>query len=65
MWHWLSCYLVGHDYSICCESGAIFLRCTACGHRSQGWDLHGQHAPMPHDHQVSPNGVALAPARHH
>lgn len=64
MWHWLSCYLVGHDYSVCCESGAIFLRCTACGRRSQGWDLHEQHAPMTHE-QVSATGVALAPARHH
>lgn len=64
MWHWLSCYLIGHDYSICCESGAIFLRCTTCGRRSQGWDLHEQPAPMPSDH-VSAHNTTLAPARQH
>jgi len=64
MWHWLSCYLIGHDYSICCASGAIYLRCAICGRRSHGWDLHDQDARMPHDH-VSAHGAALAPARHH
>lgn len=64
MWHWLSCYLVGHDYSVCCESGAIFLRCTTCGRRSQGWHLHDEHASMSHN-QVSTSSATLAPVRHH
>jgi hypothetical protein len=64
MWHWLSCYLVGHDYGIFCEAGAIYLRCATCGRRSQGWDLHGEHAQLAHDH-VSAHGATLAPARHH
>lgn len=64
MWHWLSCYLVGHDYSICCESGAIFLRCAACGRRSQGWHLHEEHAAMTHQ-QVNAPRAALAPVQHH
>lgn len=57
MWSWLSCYLVGHDYSICCEHGAIYLRCATCGRRSQGWDLrHGtdeSRDPAPHTHGLA------------
>jgi hypothetical protein len=65
MWQWISCYLVGHDYSICCESGAMFLRCVTCGRRSQGWDVvHTEPPHMMHDH-VHAQGPALAPARHH
>ena len=37
MWSWIACYVHGHDYSIRCESGAMFLRCVLCGRRSQGW----------------------------
>jgi hypothetical protein len=39
MWTWLSCFLVGHSYSVCCEPGAVYLRCLNCGHRSHGWTL--------------------------
>jgi hypothetical protein len=65
MWHWISCYLVGHDYSICCESGAMFLRCANCGRRSQGWDVvHTEHPHMAHEHGTQ-HAPALAPARNH
>jgi hypothetical protein len=37
MWSWISCYVTGHEYSICCEGDSVFLRCLACGRRSQGW----------------------------
>jgi hypothetical protein len=48
MWNWISCYVTGHDYSVRCDEGAMFLRCVVCGRRSQGWTVHdhGQtHAP--------------------
>jgi hypothetical protein len=43
MWTWICCYLTGHDYSVCCVNGAMFLRCVACGRRSQGWVVHAEH----------------------
>jgi hypothetical protein len=49
MWNWISCYVTGHDYSVCCDGGAMFLRCIVCGRRSQGWVVHGDHA-HPHQH---------------
>jgi hypothetical protein len=65
MWHWISCYLIGHDYSICCEAGAMFLRCSNCGRRSQGWDVaHNEHPPLAHQH-VPARRPTLAPARQH
>ena len=48
MWNWIACYVNGHDYSICCESGSMFLRCVLCGRRSQGWLVHNRGA---HSHQ--------------
>jgi len=44
MWNWFSCYLSGgHHYGMCCEPGAIFLRCIHCGRRSgDGWALAGK-----------------------
>ena len=39
MWSWICCYLMGHDYGICCELGSIYLRCSVCGRRSHGWNL--------------------------
>jgi hypothetical protein len=39
MWFLISCYLTGHDYGVCCEQGVIYLRCSVCGRRSQGWDV--------------------------
>ena len=40
MWSWIACYVNGHDYSVYCESGSMFLRCLKCGRRSQGWLVH-------------------------
>jgi hypothetical protein len=45
MWSWIACYVSGHNYSVCRESGRIFLKCLLCGRRSQGWCVHdgGEH----------------------
>lgn len=59
MWSWISCYLIGHDYGIHCEAGAIYLRCETCGRRSNGWNLHRDQADGVHDHG---NGAQHAPA---
>jgi hypothetical protein len=40
MWNLICCYVTGHDYSVCCDGGAIFLRCLVCGRRSHGWVVH-------------------------
>ena len=40
MWSWITCYLNGHNYAVGCEKGSMFLRCVACGRRSQGWLVH-------------------------
>jgi hypothetical protein len=46
MWDWLNCVvLFRHEYGIWCEEGSIFLRCTRCGHRSQGWDVENRTEP--------------------
>ncbi len=38
--NWLTCKLTGrHEYSVWCEDGAMFLRCTSCGRRSHGWQV--------------------------
>ena len=43
MWSWFNCYLSGrHEYGMCCEPGAICLRCLNCGRRSPGWELHAK-----------------------
>ena len=39
MWSWIYCYVIGHDYSVSCDSGAMFLRCMGCGRRSNGWTV--------------------------
>ena len=39
MWSWIACYVSGHDYSVTCQDGAMFLRCVLCGRRSQGWTV--------------------------
>jgi hypothetical protein len=39
MWSWIYCYVTGHEYSVACNSGAMFLRCVACGRRSNGWTV--------------------------
>ena len=43
MWSWILCYVMGHDYSVTCHSGAMYLRCMACGRRSHGWVVKDQH----------------------
>jgi hypothetical protein len=43
MWSWIFCYVTGHDYSVTCDSGAMYLRCLACGRRSHGWVVKDQH----------------------
>ena len=49
MWSWIACYVNGHDYSICCESGSMFLRCIRCARRSQGWVVHNHGGHSDHD----------------
>jgi hypothetical protein len=56
MWYLISCYLTGHDYSVCCEGGSIFLRCVNCGRRSHGWDVRNgthAHAHESHTHETA------------
>jgi hypothetical protein len=48
MWSWIACYVHGHDYSVRCESGAMFLRCVLCGRRSQGWFVRTDGQPVEH-----------------
>jgi hypothetical protein len=50
MWNWICCRVTGHDYSVCCVNGAMFLRCVACGRRSQGWVVHAEHG---HAHRAA------------
>jgi hypothetical protein len=51
MWSWIVCYVMGHDYSVSCDSGAMFLKCIACGHRSHGWTVH-DHGAQVHSTRV-------------
>jgi hypothetical protein len=40
MLNWITCYLSGnHEFTVACEPGEIFLRCTHCGKRTHGWAL--------------------------
>lgn len=48
MWSWISCYVTGHDYTVGCHDGAMFLRCFMCGRRSQGWVVHGHEQTHAH-----------------
>lgn len=48
MLSWISCYVTGHDYSVCCEQGRIFLRCVVCGRRSEGVVVCSGHAHAQH-----------------
>lgn len=45
MWSWIVCYVMGHDYTVSCNKGAMFLKCIACGTRSNGWTVRG-HEPV-------------------
>jgi len=40
MWNWISCYVTGHEYSVACDHGRMFLRCLVCGRTSGGWVVH-------------------------
>jgi|KBSSwiStaDraftv2_1062776.scaffolds.fasta_scaffold01412_18 hypothetical protein len=40
MWKFLKCRLFrGHDFQLRRDPGALFLQCTHCGQRSEGWQL--------------------------
>jgi hypothetical protein len=63
MWNWISCYVTGHDYTVCCNGGAMFLRCVVCNRRSHGWVVHGtpEQAPLAapsHSHTTAHAQVA-------
>jgi hypothetical protein len=48
MWSWISCYVTGHEYSVCCDQGRMFLRCVVCGRRSEGWVVCAEHVHAGH-----------------
>jgi hypothetical protein len=53
MWDWLNCVvLFRHEYGIRCEDGSMFLKCTRCGHRSQGWNV--EHPAETHEPKATP-----------
>jgi hypothetical protein len=58
MWSWIACYVNGHDYSVSCESGSMFLRCVHCGRRSQGWTVHSHGAQAHRESDAAGNTVA-------
>jgi len=40
MWKFFRCRLFrGHDFQLRRDPGALFLQCTRCGQRSEGWQL--------------------------
>jgi hypothetical protein len=39
MWYWIACLVTGHDYSVSCNDGSMFLKCLVCGRRSHGWTV--------------------------
>ncbi len=58
--NWLSCMLTGrHQYSVWCEDGAMFLRCSNCGRRSQGWQVASR--PAASEREVAKRREAPAP----
>ena len=52
MWNWIACYVTGHDYSVSCQGGSIFLRCLICGRRSQGWVVGTKEHEHSHDARI-------------
>jgi len=52
MWSWIFCYVTGHDYSVSCDGGAMFLRCMCCGRRSNGWVVHDDDHAHAHGSRV-------------
>jgi hypothetical protein len=61
MLDWVCCqFSGGHEYSVYCEPGAVYLRCTHCGKRSSGWDLRGLPALQP----VAPRVASATPRLH-
>jgi hypothetical protein len=68
MWNRISCYVTGHDYSVCCDGGAMFLRCVVCNRRSHGWVVHGTQDQAPsnthqHSHAHAPAHAQVASTR--
>jgi hypothetical protein len=62
MWDLINCYLAGrHQYTVWCEPGVIYLRCTRCGRRSAGWEVKEQHM---HPRVGNPLQPASASPRH-
>ncbi len=57
----IGCYLSGHDYGIKSDGGRMYLRCTVCGHTSDGWSLYR----VANDHKSAhrPLGLKHAGAR--
>lgn len=48
LWNRLGCCLTGHDYSVVRhDTGRIYLKCDACGHRSGGWSLTAERRQPP------------------
>jgi hypothetical protein len=40
MWRFVRCRLLrGHDFQLRRDPGALYLQCTHCGQRSEGWQL--------------------------
>lgn len=40
MWKFVRCRLLrGHDFQLRRDPGALYLQCTHCGRRSEGWQL--------------------------
>ena len=62
MWNWLNCYLSGrHDFGVTCASGSIFLSCTHCGKRSNGWAVHNEPVLVPVTARAMRQNVTRSP----
>jgi len=68
--HWLTCKLTGrHEYTMWCQDGAMFLRCTNCGRRSTGWQIvnkpsaAGSGVERPISHRTAPPVARLSVIR--
>jgi len=60
MWNWFNCYLSGrHEFGVSCEPGAIFLKCSHCGRRSNHARRHGDREP----HEIGFGQAARAALR--
>ncbi len=57
----IGCYLSGHDYGVKSEAGRMYLRCSVCGHTSDGWSV--DRGPQPRIRVQRPSGMKPANAR--